>query len=83
MPIAARRIGDHRKAYLDYEGPVSGGRGDVTRVDRGTVEIREFTEQVCVFKAGGKRLCGVFALRRSADEWVLDAQDRESAGGAD
>jgi hypothetical protein len=32
----ARRVADHRRAYLDYEGPISGGRGEVTRVDRGT-----------------------------------------------
>jgi hypothetical protein len=31
----AERIGDHRRAYLDYEGPVSGGRGLVTAWDRG------------------------------------------------
>jgi hypothetical protein len=33
---AAPRIGDHRRAYLDYEGEVSGGRGTVTRVASGT-----------------------------------------------
>ena len=31
----AVRIGDHRSAYLDYEGPVSGGRGAVRREDGG------------------------------------------------
>jgi hypothetical protein len=36
--IPARRIQDHRRAYLDYEGPVSGNRGHVTRIDRGTFE---------------------------------------------
>jgi hypothetical protein len=29
-------MGDHRLAYLDYEGPVSNDRGTVTRVDAGT-----------------------------------------------
>ncbi len=32
----AVRLADHRPAYLDYEGPVSRGRGDVTRVLSGT-----------------------------------------------
>jgi hypothetical protein len=32
---AARSLPDHRLAYLDYEGPVSGGRGTVRRVARG------------------------------------------------
>src|SRR5687768_10877900 len=27
---------DHRRDYLDYEGPVSGGRGSVRRVQAGT-----------------------------------------------
>lgn len=37
------RIGDHRRAYLTYEGPVSGGRGVVSRVLAGTCEILEET----------------------------------------
>ena len=31
QPIAAEQLPDHRLAYLDYEGPISGGRGAVTR----------------------------------------------------
>lgn len=34
--IRAEPIGQHRKAYLDYEGTVSGGRGRVQRRDMGT-----------------------------------------------
>jgi hypothetical protein len=34
--IPAEAIFDHRLAYLDYEGPVSGGRGRVKRWDWGT-----------------------------------------------
>ena len=29
------RLPDHRRAYLDYEGPISGDRGHVTRVTTG------------------------------------------------
>ena len=29
-------LGEHRRAYLEYEGPVSGGRGWVKRVAAGT-----------------------------------------------
>lgn len=29
----------HRTAYLDFEGPVSGGRGTVRRVDAGTITV--------------------------------------------
>jgi hypothetical protein len=34
----AERIGQHRREYLDYEGPVSGGRGEVSRVAMGRVD---------------------------------------------
>jgi len=40
-PIAAEKLADHRKAYLTYEGPVSGDRGEVRRVDAGACEILE------------------------------------------
>ncbi|MBI3822744.1 MAG: hypothetical protein HY289_08690 [Planctomycetes bacterium] len=33
--IEATALGDHRIAYLDYEGPVSGNRGMVRRWDAG------------------------------------------------
>ncbi len=33
--ITANRIGKHRKAYLNYEGPVSNGRGAVRRIESG------------------------------------------------
>lgn len=34
-PVAAEPNFDHRLLYLDYEGPVSGNRGTVTRWDTG------------------------------------------------
>jgi hypothetical protein len=34
-PFHVRRLADHRLAYLDYEGHVSGNRGQVIRLDRG------------------------------------------------
>jgi len=37
--IAAERIADHRRIYLEYEGPLSGGRGWVRRVDGGDAQL--------------------------------------------
>ncbi len=34
----AVRLPDHRVAYLDYEGPVSGNRGNVRQLDAGSFE---------------------------------------------
>lgn len=72
LPMPAIRIDDHRKRYLDYEGPISRGRGDVRRVDSGTVEILELTASRCVFTLGGGQLHGRFVLTAQAGEWVLD-----------
>lgn len=38
-PAALVRIGDHRRDYLDYEGPVSNDRGQVKQVARGRCAI--------------------------------------------
>lgn len=35
-PVPATPLPPHRIAYLDYEGPVSGDRGTVHRIARGT-----------------------------------------------
>ena len=35
--VACKSLPDHRLAYLDYEGPISGGRGSVTRLGSGHV----------------------------------------------
>jgi hypothetical protein len=55
-PQEAVPVADHRKLYLDYEGPISGGRGRVRIAETGTFETDEWTEdriQVAVF---GRRL---------------------------
>lgn len=36
--VPAEPNADHRPLYLDYEGPVSGGRGTVTRYAAGVYE---------------------------------------------
>jgi hypothetical protein len=38
VPIPAQPLPDHRLHYLDYEGPVSNGRGTVVRWDHGEYE---------------------------------------------
>ncbi len=54
-PIAADALADHRLAYLDYEGPISGGRGMVARWDHGSYQIEtENAEGLMVTLAGDK-----------------------------
>ena len=41
----AERLPDHRRAYLDYEGPISGNRGQVQRVASGSYEVVSWSEE--------------------------------------
>ena len=78
LPIPAKRIADHRSAYLEYEGPISGGRGHVVRVDRGTVSIDRLTDRYCQVELLGERLKGRFCLVEEGGEWSLrTAGERE------
>ena len=63
VEIAATRIADHRLAYLDYEGPISGDRGAVTRIDRGEYEAVEQTDDNIRVRLRGERGEIVLALR--------------------
>lgn len=78
LPIPARRIGDHRKVYLDYEGPLSGDRGTVRRVESGVYEWLERTEERWRLRFQGARWCGVATLRRTASSWVLESESLSS-----
>lgn len=67
---ACRRIKDHRKAYLDYEGEVSGGRGRVERWDAGTCEATLCDDDAEVF-FDGRILSGRWRLVRTGDAWEM------------
>lgn len=70
IEMTAEAIGDHRSAYLDYEGPVSGNRGKVTRWDFGTYETQAgpSLEEV-VAKIKGGRLTGTVRLNKGPESW--------------
>ncbi len=60
--IAAEQLADHRLAYLDFEGPVSGDRGVVSRWDAGEYEPLLMGENELSFRLAGGRLFGVVRL---------------------
>ena len=71
-PIMAEAIADHRLAYLDYEGPVSGDRGTVTAFDRGEYSlVLEDGEGVQV-ELRGARLRGRARLIRLSEAGVWE-----------
>jgi hypothetical protein len=59
---------DHKRLYLDYEGPVSGGRGSVTRIDSGGLEFVKKSEkniEEMHFRLDGKILNGYYVMQFS------------------
>ncbi len=72
--VAAAQLADHRLAYLDYEGPVSGDRGTVRRIDAGTYECRQRAPDRFVVDVVGEVIRGEIELQRTAgdaSQWQL------------
>ena len=69
--IAAEAIADHRLAYLEYEGPVSGDRGTVVAFDRGEFLLLVEAGDAIEVKLRGVRLRGHARLKRlpETDRW--------------
>ena len=81
-PMLAEVLPDHRPAYLDYEGPVSGGRGSATRWDRGTCAVSQQSDAEWIVALEGERLAGTATLRRLPDDpdrWHFSYQPRAAA----
>ncbi len=71
--ISATALFDHRLVYLDYEGPISGGRGRVTRWDFGTYTAPLQDESPILVQLHGERLQGVLRLEQiDGDSWRAD-----------
>jgi hypothetical protein len=64
IEIEARALPDHRLAYLDYEGPISGDRGRVRRVEAGTFEPVVWGPDRVVVRLRGVQVIGVAELVR-------------------
>jgi len=73
-PIAAAALAEHRLDYLDYEGPISGNRGHVTRWDSGHFVLRELAAGEVLVALSGQRLRGQARLTRDAAQrqrWIF------------
>jgi len=63
---ALTALGSHRRAYLEYEGPVSGGRGTVSRVAEGRCHVEQAEDGWLVeFDGGDAWRLGDIARRMS------------------
>lgn len=71
-PIEAQALADHRLVYLDYEGPISGDRGSVTRWDQGEFRLEREAPAGLTVSLTGNKLIGRATLRRigeQAQQW--------------
>lgn len=60
----ADSLPDHRLAYLSYEGPISGERGAVRRVEQGDYELLADKEEEIQLALAGARWRGTLTLTR-------------------
>jgi hypothetical protein len=68
--VSAERTFDHRLLYLDYEGAISGGRGIVRRIDRGSYEVVSQTSEQLIVRLRGAVWAGTLCLERvDGDRW--------------
>jgi hypothetical protein len=72
--LLAESLADHRLAYLEYEGPISGDRGSVTRWDLGEYVLLEESADTLRVQLAGQRLVSRATLVRvpSIDQrWIF------------
>ena len=75
--LAARKLPDHRLAYLSHQGPVSGGRGHVRRIHAGTYETLARGPDRLVLRLDSPGASAAFEFARTAepggagDDWRI------------
>jgi len=70
--IGAEALPDHRLHYLEYEGPVSGGRGTVTRWEAGRHDTRQTPTQTIATIVGGRLGSGrIVLMPTGASRWTF------------
>lgn len=80
--LPLERIQDHRRAYLTYEGPVSGRRGTVKRREEGIIKLHRSFDTVLRGEFQGDKWNFPFELRKQArfgirgfQQWILTNQN--------
>ncbi|HVT29674.1 MAG TPA: hypothetical protein VHE81_16775 [Lacipirellulaceae bacterium] len=73
--VPAVQLGDHRRDYLELEGPLSGNRGAVQRMNSGTYHSQSESPDVWRVALSSGELSGLVTLSRSNSDnsrWVLE-----------
>ena len=82
--LAARKLPDHRLAYLNCQGPVSGGRGRVRCVHSGTYETLDRRPDRLVVRLQASGQAGIFELARldatgqAGNNWFISRRPSHS-----
>jgi hypothetical protein len=70
--LSVEQLEDHRLDYLDYEGPVSCGRGEVSRWDYGNFDVLEESPRHWLLDLRGHRCHGQVRFTAGDDHrWML------------
>ncbi len=78
--VPATKLADHRRDYLELEGPLSGDRGYVVRITSGTYRIQLETAEHWQLTLTGPQISGPLKLTRTSAEgtqWSLECEERE------
>lgn len=68
----SQRLNNHRLEYLEYEGEISGGRGNVKRWDNGEINFLSSSADSYEFEMKGERLKARAKLKREdRDIWLI------------
>jgi len=72
-PVEIRAIPDHRRAFLQYEGAISPGRGRVRIFDRGRYDLVFHWQTLWLVQFTGTHLVGTFWIKKTTtpDMWIL------------
>lgn len=75
--VSALRLPDHRKHYLDYQGPLSGDRGTVHRTLGGTCKWLENSDKLIVVElAFEQAICTLTFEKDYNEHWKLSLTQR-------
>lgn len=79
VEIPCVMLPDHRRLYLDYEGPVSGDRGTVRQWAGGVYDLERQNDAEWIVQLVGEKIAGRVRLRKKEGEprqWFFQLEKR-------
>lgn len=80
--IAAEALPEHHRLYLDYEGPISGNRGEVKRWDFSEVQVLSESQSEILLNLAGRRIDGRAVLTQTKEsDWTFKYSECDPSDG--